>query len=58
MNSYIFVKGVQIYKFKAKDFEINAALLCLDSFSKDFSVDNMIKDWIIQICLWFFSWLW
>ena len=27
-NSYIFVNGVEIYKFKAKDSEINAAPLC------------------------------
>ena len=29
VNSYIFVNGVEIYKFKAKDFEINVAPLCL-----------------------------
>ena len=27
ISSYIFVNGVEIYKFKAKDSEINAALL-------------------------------
>ena len=41
MNSYMFVNGVEIYIFKAKDSEINAALLCLDHVSKDFSVDDM-----------------
>ena len=30
-------------KFKAKDSEISAILLCLGSVSKDFSVDNMKK---------------
>ena len=29
VNSYLFVNGVEIYKFKAKYSEINAALLCL-----------------------------
>ena len=29
INSYVFVNGVEIYKFKAKDLEINAPPLCL-----------------------------
>ena len=37
INSYIFFNGVEIYKFKARDFEINAAPLCFDNLSKDFS---------------------
>ena len=41
VNSYIFINGVEIYKFKAKNFEINAAPLCLGNASKDFSVGNM-----------------
>ena len=41
VNRDIFVNGVEIYKFKAKYFEINASLLCLGNFSKDFSDDNM-----------------
>ena len=41
MNSYIFVNDVEIYKFKTKDSEINAAPLCLGNVSKYFSVDNM-----------------
>ena len=41
VNSYIFVNGVEIYKFKAKDSEINAAPLCLGNVSTDFSADNM-----------------
>ena len=28
-NSYLFANGIEIIKFKAKDFEIVAALLCL-----------------------------
>ena len=43
LNSYIFVNGVEVYKLKAKNFEINTALLCLDNVPKDFSVDNMRK---------------
>ena len=42
-NSYIFVNGTEIYKFKAKDSEIVAASLCLGNISKDWSVYNMKK---------------
>ena len=42
-NSYLFVKGIEIYKFKAKDSEIVASPLCLGNISKDWSVDNMKK---------------
>ena len=42
-NSYLFVNGVETYKFKAKDSEIVATLLCLGNISKDLSVDNMKK---------------
>ena len=34
MNSYAFVNGVKIYKFRVKDFEINAASLRLGNVSK------------------------
>ena len=40
-NSYLFVNGTEIYKFKAKDSEIVATPLYLGSNSKDWSVDNM-----------------
>ena len=40
-NSYLFVNGTEIYKFKAKDPEIVAVLLCLGNISKDWSVDIM-----------------
>ena len=43
VNSYIFVKGIEIYKFKAKHFEIKADPLCLGNVSKKFSMDNMKK---------------
>ena len=42
-NSYLFVNGTKIHKFKAKDSEIVAGPLCLGNNSKDFSVDNMKK---------------
>ena len=42
-NSYLFVNGTEIYKFKAKDSEIVASPLCLGNISKDFSVYNMKK---------------
>ena len=40
-NSYLFVNDTEIIKFKAKDSEISAYLLCLGSISKDWLVDNM-----------------
>ena len=40
-NSYLFVNGTEIYKFKAKDSEIVATPLCLGNISRDWSVDNM-----------------
>ena len=43
-NSYLFVNGTESYIFKAKDSEILSALLCLGNVSKDWSVDNMIKN--------------
>ena len=47
-NSYLFVNGTEIYKFKAKDSEIVATPLCLGSISKDFSVDNMKKHFSVD----------
>ena len=40
-NSYLFINGTEIYKFKAKDSEILAAPLCLVNVSNEWSVDNM-----------------
>ena len=42
-NSYLFVNGTEIYKFKAKDSEIAATPLCLGNISNDWSADNMRK---------------
>ena len=41
VNSYLFVNGTEIYKFKAKDSEILVGPICLGNISKDRSVDNM-----------------
>ena len=42
-NSYLFVNGTEIHKFKAKDCEIVVNPLCLGNISKDLSIDNMKK---------------
>ena len=42
-NSYLFVNGTEIHKFKAKDSEIVATPLCLGNISKDWIIDNMKK---------------
>ena len=47
-NSYLLVNGIEICKFKAKDFEIVATPLCLGSISKDWSVDNMRETGLIR----------
>ena len=43
VKSYLFVNGIDIYKFKAKDSEIVVGPTCLGNISKDWSVDNMKK---------------
>ena len=42
-DSYLFVNGTDIIKFKVKDSEITTYELCLGNISKDWSVDNMKK---------------
>ena len=42
-NSYLFVNGTEIIKFKTKDSEIVASPLCLGKISKDWSTDNLRK---------------
>ena len=42
-NSYLFVNGTEVIKFKAKDSKIAAYPLCLGNIWKDWSVDNMKK---------------
>ena len=48
VNSYLFVNGTEIYKFKAKDSEIVASPLCLGNISKDWSTDNMKKKQVLM----------
>ena len=40
-NSYLFVNGTEVYKFKANDSEIVASPSCLGNISKDWSTDNL-----------------
>ena len=54
-NSYLFVNGTKIHKFKAKDSEINAIPLCLGRISEDFSVNNMKKKTAFCGCVYDFS---
>ena len=42
-NSYLFVNGTEIIKFKAKNSAIVISALCLGNISKDWSTDNMKK---------------
>ena len=42
-NSYLFVNGTEIDKFKAKDSEIIVTPLCLGNISKDFTGGNIKK---------------
>ena len=39
VNSYLFVNVAEIYKFKAKDSDINSTPLCLVNVLEDFSID-------------------
>ena len=43
VNSFLFVNGTEIIKFKAKDSEIVATPLSPGNISKNWSVDNMKK---------------
>ena len=42
-NSYLFVNGTEIIKFKTKDSEIVASPLCLGNIPTDWSTDNLKK---------------
>ena len=44
-NSYLFVNGKEIHKFKAKDSEIVVTPLCLGNIWKRWSVDNISVDY-------------
>ena len=53
-NSYLFVNGTEIIKFKAKDSEITPYPLCLGNILKDWSIDNMKKT-SLQVYVYDFS---
>ena len=44
-NSYLFVNGSKIIKFKAKDSKIVTTPLCLWNITTDLTVDNMKRTW-------------
>ena len=50
-NSYLYVNGKEIDKSNTKDSEIVAFPLCLGKISKDWSVDNIKKNWIKWVFL-------
>ena len=50
-NSYLFVNGTEIDKFKAKDSKILVGPICLGNILKDWSADNMKKNRIYWSCL-------
>ena len=50
-NSYSFVNGTEIDKFKAKDSGILGTPLCLGNNSKDWSADNMIKQGFMDMSM-------
>ena len=50
-NSYLFVNGTEIYKFKAKDSEIVASPLYLGNILKDLSIDNMKKQGLMDMSM-------
>ena len=50
-NSYLFVNGTEIYKFKAKDSEILVDQICLGNISKDWLINNMKKNLIYLLYL-------
>ena len=50
-NSYLFVNGIEIYKFKAKDSEIVASPLCLENISEDWSANNMKKTGLLEMSM-------
>ena len=50
-NSYLFVNGTEIYKFKAKDSEISASPLCLGNISKEWSTDNMNEQGLMDMSI-------
>ena len=50
-NSYLFVNGTKIYKFKAKDSQIVISPLCLRNIPKDWSGDNIFMILVLIMML-------
>ena len=48
-NSYLFVNGTEIIKFKVKVSKIVESPLCLGNISKDWSNDNMKKQGLLDM---------
>ena len=48
-NSYLFANGTEIHKFKAKDSKIVSTPLCLGNISKDWSTNNMKKQFLMDM---------
>ena len=53
-NSYLFVNGTEIIKFKAKLSEIVVTPLCLRNISKDWSIDD-VKRTGLKVYVYHFS---
>ena len=51
---YLLMLQIYIYQFKAKDSEKKIYTLCLGNISGDFSANNMKKNRIKWVCIWFF----
>ena len=52
-NSYLFVNGTEIYKFKAKDSEIVASLLCLGNIAKDWLMILVLIMMLLQLMIYY-----
>ena len=51
LDSHLFVKGSEIYKFKAQVSEINDAALCLGNVGSAFWTDNMKRLNYMDSCM-------
>ena len=56
-NSYLFVNGTEIIKFKSKNTEILSYPLSLENISKDWSVDNMKKKQNLVVPFMILAWI-
>ena len=48
-----FVSGIEIYKFKAKDSEIVASLLCLGNIAKDWLMILVLIMMLLQLMIYY-----